>query len=361
MSATEVEIATLPYVSPGGSRPYAPSWLNRLLAWIGRLPGPTWWFYAAFAVVTATLGQVIFWRAGTLPVGEIDPAQIFWGVYLPAQLWTIGYLDGVAREALSAFRPAYEMDDGEAGRLEYQLTVVPAVPAAIIGLAVLPVTLLGYVVDPVAAGVAGYDAVTLTARAASEWFVGAVLLVFVYHTLRQLRLVSRLHDQVARIDLFQPRPLYSFSRLTSRTGMALLLFVATGLAASPGFLASDAFWTLWAPWLIGVPLVAVAVFVLPLYGMHLRLAAAKDTMQGQADARIKMIVDELNAAADARDLGRADGLQKLLAGQLSQREVCARLSTWPWSGGTLRGFLSALLLPIAVFLIQRALVALLPS
>ncbi len=31
----------------------------------------------------------------------------------------------------------------------------------------------------------------------------------------------------------------------------------------------------------------------------------------------------------------------------------AKLPTWPWSAGTLRGFASALLLPIAVFLVQR--------
>ena len=361
MSASEVEIAATPYASPGGIGAYPPSWLNRLLRWIDRLPGPTWWFYLAFAVVTAILGQVIFWRAGIQPVGQIDPAQVFWGVYLPAQLWIIGYLDGVAREALTAFRPALEMSDDEARRLEYELTVIPALPALIIGLAVLPVTLVGYVVDPVASGIEGYDAITLAARAASEWFVGAVLLVFVYHTLRQLQLVSRLHARVGRIDLFQPRPLYAFSRLTSRTGMALLVLIASGLAASPGFLTSDVFWTIWAPWLIGVPVLAIAVFVVPLYGMHLRLAAAKDTVPGQANLRLRTILDELNAAADARDVARAEGPQKLLSGQLSQREVHARLPTWPWSGATLRAFLSALLLPIAVFLIQRALVALLPS
>ena len=83
MSASEVEIAATPYASPGGIGAYPPSWLNRLLRWIDRLPGPTWWFYLAFAVVTAILGQVIFWRAGIQPVGQIDPAQVFWGSTCP--------------------------------------------------------------------------------------------------------------------------------------------------------------------------------------------------------------------------------------------------------------------------------------
>lgn len=364
MSATDAEISAISASSlatAGVEVPYPPSWLNRLLVWIDRLPGPTWAPYLIFGLLTATAGQAIFWRAGILPVGELDPAQVFWGIYLPAQLWVIEHLDGVARRALAGFRPAIEIDDGEARRIEYELTVIPAVPARMIGLAILPITLLGYVLDPVASGVAGYDPITLVARALSEWFVGAVLVVFIYHTLRQLRLVSRLYARVGRIDLFQPRPLYAFSRLTSRTSIALLVLIASGLAASPGFLTSDVFWTIWAPWLVGVPILAVAVFVVPLYGMHLRLAAEKDRVQAASDLRLKAIMDELNDAAEARDVARADGLQKLLAGQLSQRDVHGRLPTWPWSGGTLRGFLSALLLPIVVFLIQRALVVLLPS
>ena len=58
---------------------------------------------------------------------------------------------------------------------------------------------------------------------------------------------------------------------------------------------------------------------------------------------------------DADDLSRADGLNKAQASLLQQREVIARLSTWPWSIATLRAFISAILLPLALFLIQRVL------
>ena len=40
---------------------------------------------------------------------------------------------------------------------------------------------------------------------------------------------------------------------------------------------------------------------------------------------------------------------------LQQREIVAKLPTWPWSVGTARGFLTAILLPIALFVVQRFL------
>lgn len=64
---------------------------------------------------------------------------------------------------------------------------------------------------------------------------------------------------------------------------------------------------------------------------------------------------EVNRDADARELARADGLNKTLATMLQQRDVLAKLPTWPWSTATLRTFVTAIFLPIALFLIQRLL------
>jgi hypothetical protein len=44
-----------------------------------------------------------------------------------------------------------------------------------------------------------------------------------------------------------------------------------------------------------------------------------------------------------------------------EREILGKLPTWPWSAGTIRGFGSALLLPITVFLLQRILLEVLPT
>jgi hypothetical protein len=40
---------------------------------------------------------------------------------------------------------------------------------------------------------------------------------------------------------------------------------------------------------------------------------------------------------------------------MRQREIVAKLSTWPWSAGTARGFASAILLPLGLYLVQQLL------
>ena len=59
--------------------------------------------------------------------------------------------------------------------------------------------------------------------------------------------------------------------------------------------------------------------------------------------------------ADCRATDRVDALDRTISALRHERELLAKLPTWPWSAGTIRGFGSALLLPIAVFLVQRFL------
>jgi hypothetical protein len=44
-----------------------------------------------------------------------------------------------------------------------------------------------------------------------------------------------------------------------------------------------------------------------------------------------------------------------MASLLSEREVVAKLSTWPWSSGTFRGIASAVALPILLWFVIRVL------
>jgi hypothetical protein len=89
--------------------------------------------------------------------------------------------------------------------------------------------------------------------------------------------------------------------------------------------------------------------------MHGRLVAEKDRLHAEGEARLKLLLGQLNGDIDTGDLGRSDALNKTIASMLQQREVLAKLPTWPWSTSTLRGFMTAILLPIVLFLIQRFL------
>lgn len=170
-----------------------------------------------------------------------------------------------------------------------------------------------------------------------------------------MRQVRRILARLTTIDLFQPGPIYAFSRLTARTGIVIVVLIAASLLAAPPPSDTATFWLGWAPYLIVPPAIAVVAFVVPLWGMHGRLVAEKDRLQDDVERRLRAVLDEVNRDVDAVDLRRADGLNKTLATVLQQRAVIAGLPTWPWSLGTLRVFVTAILLPLLLYVVQQGL------
>jgi hypothetical protein len=184
--------------------------------------------------------------------------------------------------------------------------------------------------------------------AAIAYVTGAVL---VYHTIRQLRLISRLPGLVERIDLLDAGPLHAFSAVTALTGA---LFVA---AAYFSVLTDPTTFT--NPAVAGVNafalVLAVACFVLPLSGMQRRIAAEKALRLSAVAHRLDGALGDLARRNDAGDLNSADAVHNNIKSLLAERELIARTPTWPWSSGTLRGFSTAVLLPIVLWLVFRVL------
>lgn len=240
-------------------------------------------------------------------------------------------------------------------RLRYELTVIPSRPALFIAILSLPMTLAYYAADPVASLVVGLSPLGLALRATAEWFATALLLVLVYHTLRQMRSVSRIHDRAARVDLFQPGPLYAFSRLTSRTGIALIAITGTSLLVSLPTVEMTSWVTLYLPWLIGIVAVSAAAFVVPLMGMHRRIGAEKAALLSEVGSRLSATIASLHRCVDQGDLPRAEATSRMLASLVAERDVINRVSTWPWQPGTVGAFATAIVLPIGVFLATRLL------
>ena len=350
------EAIALTSTADGRARPYAPSWLDRLFDWIVDLPGPTWLAYLVLTVPSAILANAAIWLSGLRPFGEPEPVGVGWGVATIAILAASHRLKVVAASAFDAFRPALGTGVDDPDRARYDLTVMPARPILFLTVFSVVITPAYYVADPVASQVVGLTPLGLVPRLISEAATSAILLGILYQAIRQMRIVSRLHAAADRVDPFRPAPLHAFSRLTAQAAFVLVGFNVLGMFLNPTMFETSAAVTLFAPWLLGFTIVAVAIFIIPLGGMHGRLLAEKERLEGDAEERLKAILAELNRDVDTRDLARADALNKTLASLLQQRDVLARLPTWPWSAGTLRGFVSAILLPLVIFLIQRVLV-----
>lgn len=328
--------------------PYAASWVDHLTDAVDRLPGPAWAFYLAMVAGVAVLINGADWIAGQDPPGTFDPAQAGYAVYGAYMLAMIHYLNREAGSKIDSFRSVLDVTPAEYERLRYEVTTLPARQGALAGFVGVLIVALLYASDPPDA-VGASQPVIIVATVVAEALTIGILAVLIYHTVHQLRLVSRIHAMASRIDLFDPAPLYAFSNLTARTGIGLVLLVAYGFLIDPTI-------NVVAVVLTGLVLVvAAAAFVLPLRGMHQRLVVEKERLQFQADQRFKATLADLHRSVDERDLSMADGLNKTLESLQLERDALARIPTWPWQAATFRAFVSVLLVPIVIWLIIRLL------
>jgi hypothetical protein len=172
--------------------------------------------------------------------------------------------------------------------------------------------------------------------------------VIYYHSIRQLQLVNRTVKQVKRFNLFHLDPVYAFSQLTARTGILWMLLLGLTLLAFPLDLAS----LLTIAMLAGQVVLALAAFVLPLRSVNQRLVSEKRSLLAANQQRIETTLTQLHQRIDQKDTGEIGQINDALAGLNTERDILAKISTLPFSTNTLRGFLSAIVLPIALLLVQ---------
>ncbi|HLC43241.1 MAG TPA: hypothetical protein VJO34_16650 [Methylomirabilota bacterium] len=329
--------------------PFPPSWLDRLINKIDRLPGPAWVTYAA---ATALIVLLSIW--GDRFQRSLAPAEstAFGAALTFFPIALVHYLDGVARRSLNRFRPVLSVSELELERLSYELTTLPRGTAravsllgaglAVVGLFVSPEEMLGPPGMPVVLSILGF---------AGALFGYALFALLFYHTLRQLRLVSLIHARAATVSLLRPQPLYAFSNLTSRTAVALVLLSYYIVAVSSGTSMGPA-----TIGLLGINLMlSVVLFALPLYGMHARLRDEKERMMGAVAARVEAVLTTLHRSLEDPAASNIDTINKGLASLLLERDLIAKSPTWPWTPGTLRAFASSVILPIVLFLLTLIL------
>lgn len=326
--------------------PYPISWIDALLRWIQRLPIPNWVLHLAFFVAADAVVTVVRVRGGqplAVALRTLPPAFLIWIAYL---LPMTQYLNWVARERLDRFRPVLDVDDVEYAELSDRLTTIPAVPTLLNGLAWLAVA---YVVVALA--------LPADIRAQyPDWEVVCTVLTYfvgggvVYHTVHQLREVSRLHARAVHIDLYQLDPLHAFAGLTAQTALGWILLLYVTHLIVPEAIAESAVGATWAV----VMAVAIAAFVVPLTGMQRRMAAAKRDAISATNERLKRLNEAVNARIDRAEFDGLDAYNKAMTTVLAEQERLAKISTWPWATGTLRGFVSALLLPTVLRVVQEA-------
>jgi hypothetical protein len=338
--------------SPATS-PFRPGPLSLILARVGRLPGGGWWVFVPFGAALFAWGQFIEWAVGRMPVGTFDPNLLAVVPYGPWVLLGLGIGLRIARRALESFWPATGWPDADRAGWAQRFAGAPFWPevaallvgsiAGVVSLVVAIDTLVGPGPHRTAVFVA-YLPSFLAGYAMSA--AGGLI------TVRWLLLVSRIHREATAVDIFDRVPIYAFSRLTVVVGISYVFAgyysLTVNAASQAGNLASIGS--------IGATfVVASASFVVPLWGIHGRLAREKEALLRDAERRANALAAELYARIDAGKYDETAVINSSLTGVTALRERYERLPTWPWPPQVLRGFVSALLLPLVIFILTRVI------
>jgi hypothetical protein len=176
-----------------------------------------------------------------------------------------------------------------------------------------------------------------------------VAFLFVYQMIRQLRQIDTFYAMSGRIDLFNPRPLYGFSRYTATLSVIMFFIIGVSLIDPTAYAAFSA--TALITYFVGLTLPTLLIFYLPLAGAHHQLVAEKDRLLREVTSRIETMLERLHLVAleqqDYKDVG---GMRSVLSALKEEKETIEDLSTWPWRPGTFTRLLSAIFLPVVLAL-----------
>jgi hypothetical protein len=151
--------------------------------------------------------------------------------------------------------------------------------------------------------------------------------------------------------MFHLGPLYEFSGLSAITALLWLtenyVWYVTIPAETDYPIAGSA--------TLGFVAIAAVTFILPLWGVHRLLRDEKLRLQSENARRIEAVMHETQRRTDAGEFGNMVGMKDATEALTGQATVLDKLPTWPWQPETIRTVLTAMLLPLFIWLIQRIL------
>lgn len=325
------------------------SWIDRVMDAVERLPVPYWLVYLILFFLEAGLFNLIGWQGSWVKPYTLEPLNFLFPLWLWATLTFMTYLDGVAKQSLRTFAPLLEEDAETLACLEVEFTRMPAGLVLITNVVFVLIYMLMmaftfkpfiqlYQLGPFAAWLAAITGLI-------TFPIGGVLY---YHTYRQLRLVSQTVKRVGRFDLFQLDPVYAFSRLTSQTGLIWLLM----LTLTQLFFTTKLLSVVSVSLYIIMVLLAIVTLVLPLRSVHQRLVEEKRRLLAEANQRLESKLERLHRSLDADHLDEVATIREAVCILVDEREILVKIPTWPWRSTTFVGFVTALIFPIFLVVLQ---------
>lgn len=345
--------------------PYTPSWIDRLTAWVARLPGPSWTYYLGIGLAVFLLQTAVLWGEGALPINNtVHRVHGFMAGATALFLILLHYLDERAGAALETLRPALKTTDETYHELHFQLTTLPARWTLLASLAALAFNVLIETLGE------HYHLDELNAFPISGhllrffyWLIWWLFGAFLYHTVHQLRLINRIYTQHTRVNLFRMQPLYALSNLAAITAGSLnvmpygFLFVTTDTETIAEVLKEPIILSFY----IFLTLLAFVTFIWPQLGIHRLQVAEKERLLYEANQRFAAIILELHQRIDSENLEGMGDLDSAMSALVMERNTVKSIPTWPWEPEVVRLLITALAIPLGLWIVQFILQRMLAS
>jgi hypothetical protein len=337
-------------------RPYAASWYDHVQDWVEKLPVPYWVFYPAAGLLLFGIETLIQWNDGTYAVGSFYLFHLVYCCLVP-YIFALGhYLHDTAASALEEFQPVMEVSPEELSQLHYQLMTIPARPFLlwnVFGLifAIVSITFMPLPLQLQMFNVSG-SALSQTSNHILWMGFSTMGFAGIYALFHQLRLTDHIYTTYARVKMFKLTPLYGFARLGAAGAFGVLIMLYAIYAT-----ASEAYQTNipgQATLIANIPAIII-LFVGPLLGIHRLLVQEKGQQLNKNAELLEATITELHQRIANKDMTHMDELNHALTSLEIERKLLEGTSTWPWSPATFRGMVVALVLPTALWLLQRLL------
>jgi hypothetical protein len=302
------------------------------------------------------------WIEGAFAFPDVHRGHVFLAAAIPFFLALIQLLDARACTALNGMRSVLEINQELFHELRYRLTTLPRAQALLASSIAIGCPFLIEVFTGEPYGLEALQSFPISAHLLRLlyllcwWFFGA----FVYHTVHQLRIINRIYTEHTRINLFRMKSLYAFSNLAAFTAGSLVLIPYSFLLANEF---TEEIWR--EPAILGVylfiTLFSLVTFFWPQLGIHRLQVAEKERLLDEANQRFEAVIDDLHKQIDSGKLEDMTNLNVALTNLGMERTTIGKVGTWPWEPETVRLLITALAMPMGLWVLQFLLQKLLAS
>lgn len=325
----------------------SPKWLYRFLNWMRSTPFNGALVAVAIFVVSAGSMHWASWQSGSLARYQVDTQLLFPATWFPANLLFWIWLDGIARNAITAFANGIGKSRQETEKIYIDFISIGKTTSLVL----LVIGLGAGATDSITrAATFGVDQLPLALLVSAGPILGGVFELFsLVRLFRQLFLVNAFYKELSKINLFNLWPIYALSRYGYT--IALLFILATVFidllfrflgGADLGF-----------AYIVYTTIISLVVFIAPLLGINARLRREKERDLQRLGIQLNTVYQETETAVRNRKLSKVAALRAAAGALKEQMEAVQKVATWPWNPGSVRNLLLPVLLPLFIAVMQR--------